>query len=269
MNKSSKITLFCAGISLFSQHGFAQQNPADLDSLNRRMNSLENKVDTLVDLLQKQQSGQQAPATNQQNAQAQPPGPANAPDGFVSGMFLDIYASGIIVANPREDTTLDFPSGSPDASTKVAPQATMSYGQFLKIKETQSLGGVSDSLVAVSYSSYLSIEKPGPHVFQIRTHKERSSHSKRCVTQLLMADKTIISKDNHESDVSTAQTNVKLTPGLYKINVLLACGVDYNFKNLSSFSLEDYQSVAVDLLMGEPGDHAPQPISPDRLLIKE
>jgi hypothetical protein len=254
-------------------HTASAQQANDVEALQRRMNSLESKVDALIGLMQKQQPAQKdIPADNAGAPSGRAAAP-DVPDGYVPGMLLDVYASAVHLLNSRDDLRLEFPAGAPDASIRLAPLQALPYNQFMKNTEARSLANVRDSLIGVAYSSYLTILKPGKYTFLARTQAGEqiggSVQPQRCLTQLYFSGTPVLSKDNGKSQTSSSQVSLNLSPGLYEMRIFLVCGTDRSQKFLSSLHGDEFEGGSVTLLMAEPGDHAPRPIPVDRLLIKQ
>lgn len=253
-NKFLKIALFSAvAIGFASCPAFSQQND-EVQALKQRMNSLESKMDALIDLMQKQQSGQ--PAQTATNA-AKVSG--NLPEGYVPGMFLDVFEP-VSTALRLERDERAVPTGTPAASVAISPSSVVSYAELLKHPETKRFAVENrNDIPSIVLSGYLNIIENGKHTLGIEMTD--NTYAPACDAKLIINDKLVASKYMQDREnFASASAGAKLTAGLYSFKIFFECegGLPVGY---------DKKSIA--FVMAGPNDRAPKAVPADRLLIKQ
>lgn len=236
---------------------------AQTPDLERRVGTIEKKLDALIELMQSQQA-QPAPA---QPAAAQASGAASqsddgsVPEGYEPGMYLDVYATGLKLTNNNLDQTI--PDTYPAGSVKISPMNTFPYGEILKHQELKAFADVGNSLVGVRYSGQMIIKSSGRHNFQLRISQSGSRYF--CISSFYINGDRQIHMKNGESQVSTEQSTIKLYEGVYDYSVYTLCMSDINFQYASNVNFDRVQT---DLLMAGPNDRAPKPIPTSNFILR-
>jgi hypothetical protein len=224
---------------------------AQSPDLERRVDSLEHKLDAIMELLQQQKGGATPPPEAKQSADA------SAPEGFVPGLYLDAYASGREYFSAQLAKQADMPTGTPSASAAITPESSFKYDDLEGYSETKSFAVSGDFPPTVIYSGYLMIKEDGKHALGVNITPRRD----RCSTKLLMNGKELISRYSNEgTEFDAANADLNLHRGLYKFQLYFRCAGHATFK---------YEGHKVDLVMAGPEDRAPKPISPDLFFIKQ
>lgn len=275
MNNSTKFKMLLSSIVLALPISAYGQQTNDVEALQRRMNSLERKVDLLIDLMQKQQAGSiLSDPSSDSNTQSAHSTSDGIPEGYVSGMYLDVFGSGISFDGNEKFSDIQMPEDLPSASVAIPADSSFSYDQFQNFPNMKSFAESGESLVGVSYSSYFIAKSAGEYVFQLDFSAKIVN---TCLFQLYIADKRLISSGSYsslggggKSKFMSAQSKVNLSPGLYDLKTYFVCstyrGAAHEYANLKP---SEFSDVKANLLVAEPGDHAPRPIPVDKLLIKQ
>jgi hypothetical protein len=236
---------------------------AQTPDMERRVDTIEKKLDALIELMQSQ-SGQPAPArppVAQATGAANQPDDGAVPEGYEPGMYLDVYATGLTL----NDNNLDqpIPDTYPSGSVKISPMNTFPYGKILNYQELKAFAKVGNSLAGVKYSGQMMIRGSGRHNFQLRVSQNDSSYF--CISSLYINGGRLIHMKNGRSRVSTEQTTIKLYDGLYDYSIYTLCMNRENHEYAADIRFDNIQT---DLLMAGPNDRAPKPIPTSNFILK-
>jgi hypothetical protein len=237
---------------------------AQTPDLERRVDTIEKKLDALFELMQSQ-SGQPAPA---RPSAAQAAGAVNqsddgaVPEGYEPGMYLDVYATGITLNDSNSDQPI--PDTYPSGSVKIPPMNTFPYGEILKHQELKDFANMGNSLAGVKYSGQLIIPKTGRHTFQLKLTID-GSQSHYCISSFYMNENRQINLKNNRSMMTNEHSTIELYEGIYDYAIYTLCTIRGNDPRASEVYFNRIRS---DLLMAGPSDRAPKPIPTSNFILK-
>jgi hypothetical protein len=244
--RAINIFLLTAACLLPVSHASAQSS-----DIERRVDSLERKMDAILDILQKQSKA--GANTPKENGVAS----SDVVDGYVPGIYLDVFAPAS-TSLLREEIDRSVPQSTPSASISILPASKITYAEIINNEETKRF--TVDELPALVIGGYLKILKSGTHAIGMEIVNEGGFRDNRgCVSKFMLSGKLIASgwaKDNFLSKTS----NVSLTPGLYEFKLFFECARGVPRRD---------EGKSITLVMAEPGERAPKAISADRFFIKQ
>lgn len=225
---------------------------AQSPDLERRVDTLERKLDAILELLQ-QQTGAGAPPFVRQ---AKPEMQQSTPEGFVPGIYMDVYApadKNLWDSNGQRD----LPDGIASASVPLRPTSRFSYAEITKHGETSNFAQNKRALPALLFSGYLHIKDAGKQSIGLNLDQQAS----RCLVKLIINGQKVLDKLASDRGYHSYTESLSLSSGLYKIQVYFEC--DAGFVGFS-FDQQNLQ-----LVMAGPGERAPKAVPSELLFIKQ
>lgn len=246
-------------VVLLTAHAAIAQS-SEVEALKRRMSDVETKLDAIYDLLQKQNapSLRVKPVPSASSSASA----SDAPAGYVPGMYLDVFASGLV--SRTYDDLPGEPAGFPSGSVTIEPRNAFAYGALLEEGSLKNFASTSNSLVGVRFSGKLRIGSVGPHSFQIAVNNT-SQGWQFCISTISLSGQKIAEVKLIHGYSANSQEVKSLSSGLYDYSIFIVCKDPNGGSNGSAVR---FRSIAVAVLMAEPGDRAPKPIPTDRFFIK-
>lgn len=270
MTPLTKLTLrVLAATALSSVLGSA----AIAEDINQRVDRIEQKLNALIDLLERQQAPQSPAASSAEPAESEYDGGASSNEtasSFRPGVLnLDLYANTLARDQQRKmnfdaSEMPDGPLNAPAGSAVVNVSTSFAYDAFIKIQNLSRFKN-ADALVSIAWTGQVSIPDSGDYVFQSELSKDRGYGVGSCKTVLRLNGQKItqakFDASDGQSTSNVEQGKISLAKGLYDFSVWLSC-VRY-----SSNDNLDQTSVFVSVV--EPGARAPKPIPAEWLGISE
>ncbi|WP_439530813.1 hypothetical protein [Pannonibacter sp.] len=239
--------------------------------------TLEKKIDALVDVINQQQK------TIDMLLQQRGPAPDAASgtesasldgQGLVSGLHMSACPLKLDASRRLPDAC----QGLPPATVPVVPQARLGFedaladealAPFLKAQD----GGV----VGVRWSGRLAIARPGAHDFQLALGYAGKEYAGQvtCRSVLRLAGQGVVKVfaefvSDQSNPVAVEQGNQSLEPGHYDLEVFLSCFTAFDRlrtvvgnPDMTRF----LEGVSVTLTFAEPGDTALKPVPASRIGI--
>lgn len=170
--------------------------------LERRVDTLENKLDRVLDLLEKRST---APGSNASRESLGGAVASTAASGFVPGMYLDLFASGIGLKLKASYNAIpepvQLPRSRPTASIAITPRDTFDYGGFLDRPELTALARTGGSLVGVGYGSALQVRRNGPHEFVVSIRARETRHPAAACSAALYLNKQKLASTEKSANI--------------------------------------------------------------------
>ncbi len=241
------------------------------------LETLEKKIDALVDVINQQQK------TIDMLLQQREPAPGAAPDaasasldgqGLVSGLYMSVCPLKLDASRRLPDAC----QGLPPATVSVVPQARLGFedaladealAPFLKVQD----GGV----VGVRWSGRLAIARPGAHDFQLALGYGGKEYAGRvtCRSVLRLAGQGVVKVvaefgSGQSNPVAVDQGNHSLEPGHYDLEVFLSCFTAFDRLRTvvgNPGMTRFLEGVSLTLTFAEPGDTALKPVPASRIGI--
>ena len=240
-----------------------------VEELDQRMRAMEGTMQSILELLQAQQTAGGAPTSAPAAAAAD--APTTAPAGYQMGaLYLDVYTKTFQKSEysaMRNDPSAlpNGPQGVPVGSVLIKPPANFGYGAFLKEQELASYRTVAANL-SVQWSGVLLIQKAGEYNFSVQLKKTGNAGAYTCRSVLRISDKIVAdAKGNYHGNlwhdqVDVAQSTQALTEGVYEFSLWNTC--------LRDNDDDVFDRISTSIMVAAPGYRAPKPISPEQFGVQ-
>jgi hypothetical protein len=240
--------------TMFVDSAGAQQGPSN-EELSHRINTLEAKVDALIEMMGKKETAPVEPSSTAASAEQ---ATVDTTD-LVPGLFLDLYRL------PFSEK-IDLASiGTALVSEPFTTSGAFEYAAFQRIAPMAQYVSDSDRQIALNWTGYLKVKDEGEYVLQTEILKDGYSRAFDCVVALQLDGQAILGtkvtvqtnkSDDLASDQTSNQRRVGLEQGLHKFSLWTYCsGRNPSFKN-----------VHFPLKMKGPKDRALKEVSADSFL---
>lgn len=261
LKRTTRLTASVAAL-LTASTAFAEPT---IEELDMRMRAMENTMQSILELLQEQQSANAAPtATPAPEGTEMPVVPAGYQMGAI---YLDVFTKPItddelyqLRADPAKLPS--GPNGVPSGSVLIKPTGSFSYGAFTKEASLAPFAD-ADALVSVQWFGVLEIKAAGEHTIAIQLKKGNDDVG-TCRSVLRLSGTVVAdAKGNYgftsREQVDVAQSTQELSPGLYDFSLWTTCAGSRD---------NALKVVTTEISVAAPGDRAPKPISPDRFGVQ-
>lgn len=257
---SSAIVLaICAGRAMAQDAG--QQ--AQIDELANRVTGIETKLDALLELLQKQSSGNTSGSqTSPVSSQASVTTPqtttntASTPSGLRPGVNLDIYT----IALNRDERLPASPVGVPAGSLIIKGEQPFNLAAFNGMDGLRQYANPSGKSIGQLYTGYVNFEVTGEYVFQASIKKSRNVYigPDICSTSVLvdghLIANVVMRVDRGQSEAENGVAN--LEKGLHQVSLWSIC------------DSRGYDSLlTAQVAVKGPSDRAPKIIDASQFLV--
>ena len=203
-----------------------------MDTMQQRMDGVDTKLDALIGLITAQQEAKQEEAkTAGSSAQkTEEPEETTPPAANLRGssLLLDLYL--IPAGNEREwdpKTLLPTTSIFPSASEIVKAPQRFEWKAFRDARSMQRFANPTDKRVALHWNGLIFIPESGQHVFSSEIGVANNSHTRTCLTVLMIDDRELIRSisrgDRAGSRSSQEQNSIRLEKGLHKFSLWGLC----------------------------------------------
>jgi hypothetical protein len=253
-----------AFVCCLSLPAVAEPTNAELDL---RLRAVENTLQTILELLQEEQTAASAVAEAQTGGIEETAD--TMPVGYRSGaMYIDVLSAPMtnddVFRIVRGAPLPENPPSAPMASVIVPAPSSFDWGFVQTHDETSSFASAEGNL-QVQWSGMLQVTSEGDHVFMVKLGRAEGGQGPEACRSVLrlnqkkMVDASWFGSEWRSFDVN-AQGKEALAPGAYEFNLFLTC---------IGNRADAFKNTKVAVLLKAPNDRAPKPIPPERFGIRE
>jgi hypothetical protein len=262
--RQKAFALCFVALILLPTSAFADDS-ARLDQVERRIDSIESKLDALIQMQTNAQGAKPVPKGAQEDSAAAADG--TPPDTLASdlkpGLTLDLYMlkeGGDTLAAAEE-------SNAPAASADIEPNgSSFKLGDFEEIGSMSRFAQPTERQVALLWSGVIKIEREGAHVFQLEITSADFVKYDVCDGSMKLDGQSVVTtKLDRKSRSALESGSVNLAQGFHEFKLYATCS---RSPVAGRTTPPDFARLQFGLFIKAPTDRAPKPIDPSLFFIQ-
>lgn len=235
----------------------AQSAPSN-EELGKRVDSIETKLDALIDMLAKDHSSTPASSTAASPAESsEEQSEIQLGDDYQKGLNLDLYL--VPFADDVSTVIPTPPDAIPSASEHVEYAERFELSAPANLETMKRFMKDMDKRVALQWSGFIKIPSSGQQIFSVEIAREYNVNSNKCIARLEIDDHAVVQIVLDDGQMMSDQGALNLEEGVHKFALWGHCNWQGSYSNLVYFNF----------LSKGPHDRAPQPIAADRFFTKD